>query len=125
MVIAEHNFWSFMEETAATFGVVLVASVPLVLLILRNHKQGERTYRHLNGLEEVAVVPDGDDDDHPTLGRVVKEIQLEMRNGFIRNDETHEEMKQVIQAQGETIHDHGQRIDALRREMNLHHPGST
>ena len=121
VVLADHNAWSALEQLIIAVAAIGVAATgTMVTYFLRRiHQQGERTYRHLNGLEDAAAIPDGED--APTLGRLVQEIDRTVRDGFARNDEDHGAIIRTVETQGELLHDHGRRLDAHRVELDRLH----
>lgn len=78
--------------------------------------QVAQVYEHVNNVELGAEVPDGDEP--MTLGRLVRKIERKIDAGFEQNEATHEAIVRVVEAQGETIHDHGRRIDQHRVELD-------
>lgn len=87
MVLGD-NLYDLGGHFVEVLGAVAIAAVPIVLLLLRLHRQGERTYQHLNSVE-VTVDPEGEGENtHPTLGQMV-------RDGFARAESeyqhTHDE----------------------------------
>lgn len=132
-ILAEHNAWSALEQAIIALSAIGVAATgaAVTYFLRRLHQQGERTYRHINGIEENEAIPNGDDDS-PSLGAVLRDVQRDVADGFRRNDETHEAIIRTVEAQGETVHDHGRRIDAHRdaidrlgETIKKHHPDET
>jgi hypothetical protein len=129
VVFAESNGWSFAETAIVQLGVVFVALIPIFFMLGRNHKLGLKTYRHINGIEEAEAVPNGDGENPPTLGSVVRDVQEEVKSGFKHNDETHEAIIETVKAQNEVLKNHGVQLEdqaddikAVRREIEIHHP---
>ena len=119
MVLADHNVWSFAEEAVITAGVVLAALLPVLVVQMRaNRRMHDRTYRHVNNVEEAERVPNGEGGEAPSLGQVLRQVERKVDSGFKRNDETHAAIIRTVEAQAELLHDHGRRLDAHREEID-------
>lgn len=114
MVIAGHNIYSVIEQVLITAGVVVVTVVPLIISNRRkNQKLHNRTYEHVNSVEENENVGGKE-----TLGSLVRKLQSETRDGFVRNDAMHEVIGQNLDLLGEIIRSHGGRLDAQRDDID-------
>lgn len=85
---------------------IIVVTIPLWFQHRSTRKKVDQVYDHINRIEDDENVPG----ERMTLGETVRVLRGEVRDGFKRNDDTHDKLLTGLDA-------HEQRIDRLEREV--------
>lgn len=121
----EATGWTVLQQAIVTVGAVLVAAVPLGTMLLRRerrngrelatlHEKADRTYAHINNLEEGESVPG------QTLGQLVQSLDRRVALGFKSQDAMMAEVLRQVREQGESITAHGRKIEAHAAALEAH-----
>ena len=141
MTLADHNVWSFAEQAFVTAGVILAVLLPLLWQTSRDrarraaryqasldllHEKADETLRVTNSVHLEEGV---DGEPGTTLGTVLRDVERKVDGVHdavaaldARNTSEHDTIRESVSLVAETVHDHGQRLDAQRRDMLRLHP---